>query len=200
MLRRNSFVLFLALVCSSFAASRVATPRAKPAQQAAASDKLPSGEKQAVQRWMKGMSVRDLAAQLVLVVSYGEAPSTRSELYRKHVHQVRDLRVGGMIVANRVVNGTVRNAEPYAMATFLNRMQKLARVPLLIGGDFERGASMRVANTTKFPHLMAFGAAHDLSLTRYLGLATAREARAVGVQWVYAPDADVNNNPDNPII
>jgi beta-N-acetylhexosaminidase len=70
----------------------------------------------------------------------------------------------------------------------------------MVGADFERGASMRVANTTKFPHLMAYGAAHDLALTRYLGLATAREARALGIQWVFAPDADVNNNPDNPII
>ena len=47
---------------------------------------------------------------------------------------------------------------------------------------------------------MAYGAARDLKLTRELGLATAREARALGVHWVFAPDADVNNNPDNPII
>ncbi len=42
---------------------------------------------------------------------------------------------------------------------------------------------------------MAFGAARDLEASRYQGLATAREARALGVQWVFAPDADVNNNP-----
>ena len=58
---------------------------------------------------------------------------------------VRDLKVGGMIVVNRVVSGSVRNAEPYAMAAFLNRMQRLAKVPLLVGADFERGASMRVS-------------------------------------------------------
>jgi Beta-glucosidase-related glycosidases len=86
------------------------------------------------------------------------------------------------------------------MATFLNRLQRLAKIPLLVGADFERGASMRVLNTTKYPHLMAYGAAHDPALTRYLGAATAREARALGVQWVFAPVADVNNNPDNPII
>src|ERR1039457_3863993 len=59
---------------------------------------------------------------------------------------------------------------------------------------------MRVAETAKFPYLMAFGAAHDLSASRELGAATAREARALGVTWVFAPDADVNNNPVNPII
>jgi beta-N-acetylhexosaminidase len=86
------------------------------------------------------------------------------------------------------------------MAAFLNRMQRLAKVPLLVGGDFERGASMRVAGTAKYPHQMAYGAANDLQLTRALGAATAKEARALGVNWVFAPVADVNSNPENPII
>jgi beta-N-acetylhexosaminidase len=47
---------------------------------------------------------------------------------------------------------------------------------------------------------MAFGAAGDPEFSRYEGQVTAREARALGVQWVYYPVADVNNNPDNPII
>ena len=47
---------------------------------------------------------------------------------------------------------------------------------------------------------MAFGAAGDPALTRYEGEVTAREARALGVQWVFYPVADVNSNPDNPII
>src|SRR6266852_5733850 len=33
-----------------------------------------------------------------------------------------------------------------------------------------------------------------------MGKITALESRAVGVHWIYAPDADVNNNPGNPII
>lgn len=146
------------------------------------------------------MSLRELAAQLIVITSYGEAPPSRSAAFKDFVHLVRDLKVGGIIVVNRVVGGTVRNAEPFAMATFLNRLQRLAQIPLMVGADFERGASMRVSNTTKYPHLMAYGAARDLALTRYLGAATAREARALGIHWVFAPVADVNNNPDNPII
>lgn len=153
-----------------------------------------------IQQWMAGMDLRTKVAQLIVVSSYGESPSSRSAAYRDFAHAVRDLRVGGMIVVNRVVGGSVRNAEPHAMASFLNRMQRLATVPLLVGADFERGASMRVANTPKYPHLMAYGAAGNLRLTSQLGLATAREARALGVHWVFAPDADVNNNPDNPVI
>ena len=199
--RRILAALFCIALCTPFVVQPAnrALP-AKPPNAKPAAAGLPSHEKQWVQRWMKPMTLHDLVAQLIVITSYGEAPSSRSAAYRDFVHQVRDVRVGGIIVVNRVVNGTVRNAEPYAMASFLNRLQRFARVPLIVGADFERGASMRVSGTTKFPHMMAYGAARDLALTRYLGAATAREARALGVQWVFAPDADVNNNPDNPII
>ena len=207
MARRRAFaILFLFLIAAYPALMRTnkrmersrkadVRPAAKKPVQAT----LP-GERGIAQRWLTGMPLRDRIAQLVIITSYGEAPSSRSAAYRDFVRAVRDLKVGGMIVVNRVVGGTVRNAEPYAMASFLNRMQKLAKVPLMVGGDFERGASMRVSGTPKYPHLMAYGAARDLGLTRSLGLATAREARALGVHWVFAPVADVNNNPDNPII
>ena len=108
--------------------------------------------------------------------------------------------MGGLILINWSNGRVVQKAEPYALAAFLNRMQRLAAVPLLVGGDFERGASMRVNGTTVFPHAMAFGAAGDPAFTRFEGEVTAREARALGVHWVYYPVADVNNNPDNPII
>jgi beta-N-acetylhexosaminidase len=149
---------------------------------------------------MKSLSVRDKAAQLISMACYGEAPSRRSDDYKKFRHWVRDLHIGGLIVNNRVTGGTVRNAQPHAMALFLNQMQRMSRLPLIVGSDFERGASMRVADTVRFPYAMAYGAANDLAATRALGAETARQARALGVHWVYAPDADVNNNPDNPII
>lgn len=146
------------------------------------------------------MSLQDRVAQLIIVRSYGDYLSSRSAEYRTLVHWIKDLHVGGFIVANRVKRGAVINAQPFEMASFINRMQGLARTPLLVAADFEHGASMRVAGTAKFPYFMAYGAAHDLNAVRQLGEATAREARTLGITWVFAPDADVNNNPDNPII
>jgi len=146
------------------------------------------------------MTLRDEVAQLVFIPFYGQPPNSRSREYLKIVRLIRTTKVGGLILVN-VSNGrVVAKAEPYALAAFLNRLQRLAAVPLLVGGDFERSASMRVEGTTAFPHAMAFGAAGDPGLSRFEGAATAREARALGVQWIYAPVADVNNNPDNPII
>lgn len=149
---------------------------------------------------MRSLSVQEKVGQLFVLPFYGDNPNSRTREYRDLYHWVRDLRVGGLILINRTRNGTIQRAQPYTVAAFLNRMQRLAKVPLLVAGDFERGVSMRVESTTVFPHAMAFGAGHDLAASRFEGEVTAREARALGFQWILAPDADVNNNPDNPII
>ena len=158
------------------------------------------GSNSTVRKWMRGMSLHDKVAQLVMMPIYGEVTNTRSAAFRKYQHYVRDLHVGGVIVTGHVLNGTVRNAEPFAMAALLNRLQKTSKVPLLVGADFERGTSMRVTSTTAWPYSMAFAAAKDLDGVKYEAAETAREARALGVNWLFAPVSDVNNNPDNPII
>lgn len=146
------------------------------------------------------LSLHDRVAQLIVVRGYGDYLNSQSAEYRRLARWIRDVHVGGMIVANRIQDGRVINAQPYEMAAFLNHLQRLAHTPLFFASDFERGASMRVAETARYPYMMAYGAAHDLEAVKDLGAATAREARALGITWVFAPDADVNNNPDNPII
>lgn len=149
---------------------------------------------------LASLSLHDRIAQLIVVRGYGDYPSQNNAEYKRFLQWIRNDHVGGFIVAGRIRNGSVIPAQPFEMATFINDMQRQSPVPLLVASDFERGASMRVANTAPFPYQMAFGAAHDMPAIKELGAATAREARALGVQWVFAPDADVNNNPDNPII
>jgi beta-N-acetylhexosaminidase len=172
------------------AASKAPKPKAPPL----------TAEQRAVQGQLKTMSLRDKVAQLVIVSANGEVYSTKSSDYERYRHWVADLHVGGIIINNASQYGLVRNAEPHAMALFLNQMQKLAKTPLLVASDFERAASMRVTGGTRFPHSMAFGAANDLAATKFEGLTAAREARALGIHWIFAPVADVNNNPLNPII
>jgi len=159
-----------------------------------------SSEESVALRWMKSMTLREKIAQLVVIPFSGHPINTRSKEYRKFIHLVQQDHVGGMILVN-VSNGrTVAKANPLEAASFINRMQRLAKVPLIVAGDFERGASMRVDATTAFPHAMAFTASREPEEARLEGEITAREARALGVQWIFFPDADVNNNPDNPII
>ena len=200
---RFAFVFILACAGVAAAAPRPAqkvTKTAAPARQRAARAAAARRESAIARAWLRRMTLREKAAQLVFMSFYGDAPNSGSEEYRKYLHWVREVKIGGLALVNRVVDGSTRYSEPYATAAFLNRMQKAAKIPLLIGGDFERGDSMRIMSAAKFPHSMAFGATGDPALSRMEGAVTARQARALGIDWILAPVADVNNNPDNPII
>src|SRR5271165_118745 len=146
------------------------------------------------------LPLHDKVAQLVVMSFYGEPFNVRSKQFKKYQHLIHDVHIGGVIVTGHSVHGAIRGAEPYAFTALVNRLQSMSPIPLLVAADFERGASMRIASTTAWPYNMAFAAARDLDGVRYEGAETAREARALGVHWIFAPVADVNNNPDNPII
>jgi beta-N-acetylhexosaminidase len=79
-------------------------------------------------------------------------------------------------------------------------MQSVAKIPLLIASDFERGANFRIRNTTSFPWNMAVGATGSERWAFTQGKITGQEARALGVRWILAPVLDVNNNAANPVI
>ncbi len=104
---------------------------------------------------------------------------------------VRHFGVGGVIFF-------AGEAGPQAALT--RRLQAEAALPLLIAQDMENGVGMRVAGATAFPPMMALGATGDADLAYAVGRQTAAEARALGVHVNFAPVADVNNNPANPII
>lgn len=88
----------------------------------------------------------------------------------------------------------------------INRLQSWAMFPLLVGADVEEGVGQRFSGATHFPPPMALGAIAKKSLqaarhyAQQMGEMTAKEAIAIGLNWLYAPVVDVNNNPQNPVI
>jgi beta-N-acetylhexosaminidase len=88
----------------------------------------------------------------------------------------------------------------YESVVLMNRMQQVAKYPLLISADLEAGAGMRFDDTVNFPWTMAVGATGNPEYARRQGAVTAREARAMGIHQIYAPVVDVNNNAANPVI
>jgi beta-N-acetylhexosaminidase len=71
--------------------------------------------------------------------------------------------------------------------------------PLLIAADQEAGQLLALGDaTTPFAGNMALGAVDDERLTERVAAAIGREARAMGVDVVYAPSLDLASNPDNP--
>ncbi len=164
-------------------------------------EKLPRHAERWVRRTLERMTLEQKVGQLLMVPYFGDFASTDSEEYRQLTRRLRELHVGGLIVATkpRRPSGFDRS-EIYALAHLTNRLQGLAPVPLLVAADFERGAGFRIRQTTSFPHNMALGATGEPNYAYQMGRIAATEARALGVHWLLAPVADVNNNPLNPII
>jgi beta-N-acetylhexosaminidase len=92
--------------------------------------------------------------------------------------------------------------EPYeaAMTTNLVQEESHGKVPLIFSADFERGPSMRLSAVEEFPQPMAFGATHNPAYVEQFAKIVAEESRAVGIDWNFYPIADVQINPQNPII
>lgn len=85
-------------------------------------------------------------------------------------------------------------------AKFTNMAQRYAGVPLFISLDGEWGLSMRLEGTTRFPKNIMLGAIKDESLLYEYGREVARQCREMGIHINFAPDIDVNSNPNNPVI
>ncbi len=142
-------------------------------------------------------------ADLVAVYSHKQSPN-----YRYALEMIRRYHVGGFVLAG----GTVTD-----IAVMTNALQRESKIPLLINADLENGLGFLhpwrwvqgrgpelpkylSGGGTMFPSMMAIGATGDPQYAHELGRITAREARAVGIHWTNSPVADINNNPNNPII
>ena len=140
---------------------------------------------------LRKMSLDEKIGQLICAAVNATFLNQDSEAFKALRHQVVDNHVGGIILFRGPV---------YESVVLVNRMQQLAKHPLLISADLEAGSGMRFDDTVNFPWNMAIAATGNPDYARREGELTAREARAMGVQQIYAPVADVNNNAANPVI
>lgn len=107
------------------------------------------------------------------------------------LHQYADLGVGGFILFGGPVG---------EVADLTAVLRSSSRHPILVGADLERGAGQQFDGATPLPPAGALAALDDLEVTRRAGAVTGREAVALGVDWVYAPVADLDVEPANPIV
>ncbi len=89
---------------------------------------------------------------------------------------------------------------PMRQVFLTNLYQSISKVPLLIGIDGEWGLGMRLDSTIRFPRQMTLSAMHDDTMIYQMGTEIARECKRVGIHTTFSPVADINNNPQNPII
>jgi len=144
-----------------------------------------------VERTLSRLTLEEKLGQMIVPRAYTHYMSDDSRPYRELLRSVDSLKVGGLVYFQGDVG---------EMALVANEMQARADIPLLISADFEWGTAMRMRRGTLFPVAMALGATRDPELAFRTGQAIAREARAVGVHQNFGPVADINTNPENPVI
>src|SRR6266566_1153769 len=183
---------------STSAKKNVAEESATPARRAV--KKLSPAANDWVESTLRNMSVEEKIGQLLFTTYHGSFTAKDAPAYQQILHDVNDLHVGGFIAITHGSPLGIVKSQAYPTAVLINQMQAKSRLPLLVGADFERGTAMRLDEGTSFPTAMAVAAGGNPKDAYTMGKITALEARAVGIHWIYAPDADVNNNPGNPII
>src|SRR6266550_6488841 len=152
---------------------------------------------------LSSLTLRDKAAQMVWPTVLGDYTSGDSPQWQRLTNYVNTEKVGGF---------TISIGSPTEVASKLNALQAMSRIPLLFGADLEAGAGFRARGGYFIPNAidlggavvappeMAIGATRDTSLAYEEGKLTAVEGRALGIHIAYAPVLDVNNNPANPVI
>nr|WP_229364564.1 glycoside hydrolase family 3 N-terminal domain-containing protein [Fibrella aestuarina] len=139
---------------------------------------------------MADLPLERQVAQLIMVAGY----SNRTPGYEDSLTTlVRTHQLGGVVFFQ---------GGPMRQAKLNNRLQAASNVPLLVAMDAEWGIAMRLDSTVRYPYQMTMGAmpASADNLIYQMGADLARQARRLGMHVNFAPDADVNNNPNNPVI
>lgn len=137
---------------------------------------------------MNKLSLKEKVGQLFIYTIAPVDTKGNLELLREAVDTYK---VGGLLFSGGKMQMQV---------DLTNRAQKLAKVPVMITFDGEWGLAMRLRGTPQFPRNMVLGCIRDNRLIYEYGSEVARQCRQIGVQVNFAPVADVNINPKNPVI
>ena len=189
-------ILGLLIVVATLAVSVFAkdkNSRPGPIRHTAAGDKW-------AEKTLRKLTTEEKVGQLFMIWCRASFLNVESPEYLELREAMEKYHVGSFAMTVHVDGPFLLRSGPFEAAELLNRLQHDSRLPLLFAADFERGVATRLTGTTNFPHAMAFGADGKAEDAERFGRVTAEEARAIGVQWNFFPDADVNSNPANPII
>ncbi|MEE4215679.1 MAG: glycoside hydrolase family 3 N-terminal domain-containing protein, partial [Bacteroidales bacterium] len=137
---------------------------------------------------LSSMSIEEKIAQSIFLATWSNRDIGH---YTEIDRAIREHAIGGLVF----FQGT-----PSKQVELINHYQSVSRVPLAIALDGEWGAGMRLDNIQDYPYQMTLGAINNDSLIYEMGKRIAEEFKLLGLTINLAPVADINNNPDNPVI
>ncbi len=133
------------------------------------------------------------------------------ESIRQMEERIRSLGIGGICFFHSRASAATNFEGPKeiiynkesleVLKQLIGRYQAASKYPLLIAIDAEWGLAMRIENTPQYPYAITLGAMQNrenlvYKVGKYIGI----DCREAGIHWNFAPVADINNNPDNPVI
>lgn len=145
-------------------------------------------QKQWVDSIYSQLSVEEKFGQLFMVDLFSSDPQAKID---KIKNLITDYHLGGIIFSK---------GGPIRQANLTNEFQELAKIPILIGMDAEWGLAMRLDSTYAYPWNMTLGAVTESRLVEEVGKRIGEHSKRIGVHFNFAPVADINVNPKNPII
>ena len=115
---------------------------------------------------------------------------------------LKDLHAGTLILFRRNVRTGNGMVDARRLRDSISELQSLSALPLLVGMDQEGGNVQRLKGIpfTDIPSARTLGDSGDTNRARHIARRVAQELRAVGINWNFAPVADVDSNPNNPVI
>jgi len=160
---------------------------------------------------LKTMSTEEKVGQLFVTYAYGDAADTDDPADVARNQSAHGVANGDELLATYNLGGIIYFAwsnnlnDPHQIAGLSNGLQETATdvvgTPLLISTDQEHGIVTRIGPpVTQLPGAMAIGATHNPELAYTAGQISGQELRALGINQNFAPVADVNVNPANPVI
>jgi Glycosyl hydrolase family 3 N terminal domain len=164
---------------------------AQPSAYLPTNRELTKDETKWVKDTLKSLTLDEKIGQMFMADGNAIFMNRETEIYKQLEHQIKDNKVGGVLWFR---------SDVWTTAVLTNRLQELSELPLLISADLEMGLGMRLNDTQWWPPNMAVAATGEPKYALNQGMCTAREARAIGINWLFAPVVDVNNNPANPVI
>ncbi len=182
----------LALTVSCFYLSAAAQHQHASSAMKKSNAKEPITLPHAAHHWVDSvfntLSDEEKITQLIFIRAFA---NSNPENIDKVTRLVKTKGVGGLVFFQ---GGPVRQAE------LTNYYQSISRVPLFVSMDGEWGLGMRLDSVIPFPRQLTLGAIGDSTLIYDMGKAIGAQCKRLGVQINFAPDVDINNNPDNPVI
>lgn len=137
---------------------------------------------------IKTLSIEERIGQLMMISAYASKDEN-------HIQQI------GEIVEKYNIGGVIyMKGSPAKQVQYTNYLQEKAKIPLLISIDGEWGLSMRLDSVLPFPRQMMLGAIENEGLIYDMGAEIAEQCKRIGIHINFAPVADINNNPKNPVI